>query len=109
MANGYPRVARAHAPTTPFTASSAHGGALAARRDADLVAVHVADDAVSPQRGGGLAAGGRPAALGARRGAPAAGSGRRAAVPPGLPNAHPRHVAVTRTRHHRDDLRPRSG
>jgi hypothetical protein len=41
MADGYPRVARPHAPPTVIAASSAHGGALAAWRDADLVAVHV--------------------------------------------------------------------
>src|SRR4051794_39011774 len=104
MSDGYPRVARAHAPTSPVTASPAHGDALAARPGADLVAVHVADDAVSPQRGGGLAAGGRPAAFATRRGAPAAGSGRRAAVPPGVSDTDRRLVAVARTRHHRDDL-----
>src|SRR4051812_21548287 len=109
MDDGYPRVARAHAPTTLVAAPSAYGVALAARRGADLVAIHVADDAVPPQRGEGLAAGGRAAAVAARRGAPAAGSGRRAAVPPGVPDADPRLVAVARTAHHRDDLRPGSG
>src|SRR3954451_15888128 len=101
MADGYPWVARAHAPATFLTASSAHGGALAARRGADLVAIHVADDAVPPQRGEGFAAGGRAAAVAARRGTPAAGSGRRAAVPPRVPGTDPRLVAVARTAHHR--------
>src|SRR5687768_4109849 len=107
MADGYPRVARAHAPPPLAPAPTSHRDAVAVGRGADLVAVHVAHDAVAPQRGRGLAAGRCAPASEAGRGAPAAGSGRRTAVPPGLPNPDPRYRAVAGAGDRRDYIRPR--